>query len=125
MRRRTGAAEDSGMKSIKALIGIVVVVVAVYVAWNMIPPYFSNYKLQDVIATEARANSYSTKSEDQIREVVVQKAKMVDVALTPEQIMVTRTGQSVSIEVNYTVHLDFPIHPVDLKFHEVSKNNSY
>jgi hypothetical protein len=113
------------MKSVKALIGLVIVVVAVYVAWNMLPPYFNNYKLQDVIATEARANSYSTRTEDQIREIVVQKAKNIDVTLTPEQIAVTRSGQAVSIEVNYTVHLDFPIHPVDLKFHEVSKNNSY
>ncbi len=113
------------MKSVKALIGLVVVVVAVYVAWNMLPPYFNNYKLQDVIATQARTDTYSNRSEDQIREIVVQKAKNIDVALTPDQITVTRTGQAVSIEVNYFVHLDFPIHPVDLKFHEVSKNNSY
>lgn len=113
------------MKSVRALIGLAVLVVAVYVGWNTIPPYFNNSKLQDVIAAEARIDTYSSRSEDQIREIVVQKAKDLDITLTPEQITVTRNGQTVSIEVNYTVHLDFPIHPVDLKFHEVSKNQSY
>jgi hypothetical protein len=113
------------MKSVRALIGLAVVVMAVYVGWNMITPYFNNYKLQDVIAAEARTDTYSSRSEDQIREIVVQKAKDLDIALTPEQITVTRNGQTVSIEVNYTVHIDFPIHPVDMKFHEVSKNQSY
>ena len=113
------------MKSVKALIGIGLLVAAIYVGWNMIPPYFNNYKLEDIVADEARINSYSTKSEDAMRETVFQKAKDLDIPLTREQIAVSRNGQSIAIDVNYTVHLDFPIHPVDLQFHTSSKNKAY
>ena len=113
------------MKSIKALLGLGVLVLAVYVGWTMIPPYFNNYKLEDVIAEEARINTYSNKSEDAMRESVYQKAKDLDIPLTRENINVIRNGQSVAIDVNYTVHLDYPIHPVDLHFQSSSKNKAY
>ena len=113
------------MKTVKALFGLVVLVGAVYVGWTMIPPYFNNYKLEDVVSDEARMNTYTNKSEDAMRETVFQKAKDLDIPLTRENIAVTRNGQSVAIDVNYTVHLDYPIHPVDLNFHTSSKNKAY
>ncbi len=113
------------MKTIKALIGLAVLAAAVYIGWTMIPPYFDNYKLEDIIADEARINTYSNKSEDAMRETVYQKAKDLDIPLTRENINVTRQGQSVAIDVNYTVHLDYPIHPVDLHFQSSSKNKAY
>lgn len=113
------------MKTIKALLGLAVLGIAIYVGWTMIPPYFNNYKLEDIIADEARTNTYSNKSEDAMRETVYQKAKDLDIPLTRENINVTRQGQTVSIDVNYIVHLDYPIHPVDLHFQSSSKNKAY
>jgi len=113
------------MKTVRALLGIVLLVVAVYVAWTMIPPYFNNYKLEDIVADEARMNTYTPKSEDAMRETIYQKAKDMDIPLTREQIAVQRAPNGVSIEVNYTVHIDYPIHPVDLNFHTTSKNKGY
>jgi hypothetical protein len=113
------------MKTVKAIFGLVVLFGAIYIGWTMIPPYFNNYKLEDVIADEARINTYSNKSEDAMRETVFQKAKDLDIPLTRENIAVTRSGQSISIDVNYTVHLDYPIHPVDLHFQTSSKNRAY
>lgn len=113
------------MKTIKALMGLAILVIAVYVGWTMIPPYFNNYKLEDVIADEARINTYSTKSEDAMRDTVVQKAKDLDIPLTADNVTVKRGGGTVAIEVNYTVHLDYPIHPVDLHFQTTTKNKAY
>jgi hypothetical protein len=113
------------MKTIKALLGLAVLVVAAYVGWTMIPPYFNNYKLEDVVSEEARVNTYSGKSEDAIRDSVFQKAKDLDIPLTRDNIIVTRNGQAVGIDVNYTVHLDYPVHPVDLHFKTSSKNKAY
>lgn len=113
------------MKTIKALMGLGLLAAAVYVGWTMIPPYFSHYKLDDIIEDQARMNTYTNKSEDQIRDVVFDKAKDLDIPLTREQIAVSRAGQSVSINVNYTVHLEFPIHPVDLQFHSETRNRGY
>ncbi len=113
------------MKTIKALLGLAILVGAVYVGWNLIPPYFSDYKLEGAIADEARINTYSNKSEQAMRETVVQKAKDLDIPLTTDNVTVTRGNQMVAIDVKYTIHLDFPIHPVDLNFHTESKNHAY
>lgn len=113
------------MKTIKALVGLAVLVGGIYLGWTMIPPYFNSYKLDDIVADEARINTYSNKTEDAMRETIYQKAKDLDIPVTRENINVTRNGQSVTIDVNYTVHLDYPIHPVDLHFQSSSKNKAY
>jgi hypothetical protein len=113
------------MKTIKALLGLAILAAAVYVGWNMIPPYFNDYKLEGAIADEARLNTYSNKSEQAMRETVVQKAKDFDIPLTTDNVTVTRGSGTVDIDVKYTVHLNFPIHPVDMSFHTESKNHSY
>jgi hypothetical protein len=113
------------MKTIKALLGLAVLVTGIYLGWNLIPPYFNDYKLEGAIADEARINTYSNKSEDAMRETVVQKAKDFDIALNSDNVTVTRGNGTVAIDVKYTIHLDFPVHPVDLNFHTESKNHSY
>lgn len=113
------------MKTVRALIGLLVLVAAFYTAWQLIPPYFHNYQLEDVIKDEARMNTYTNKSEEDMRETVYKKAKDMDIPLTREQIKVRRDGQSIDIAVDYNVHLDFPGYPVDLQFHPTSRNKAY
>jgi hypothetical protein len=111
------------MRTIKALFGLALVVVGVYVAYKLIPPYFNNYQLQDVLENEARMNSYSgiQKSEDDIRNVIIRKAQDLDVPLTPEQVKITRAGTDWVITTDYTIHVDLPVYPMDLQFHASSK----
>jgi hypothetical protein len=113
------------MKTVRGIIGLLVLVVGLYVVWSLVPPYFGHYKLEGWVDDEARTDTYNNKSEDQIRDTIFQKAHDSDIPITKEQIAVQRGGNSVSIEVNYTVHLDFPIHPVDLQFQASSKNKGY
>lgn len=113
------------MKTVKALIGLGVLVAAIYLGWNLIPPYFNDYKLEGAIADEARINTYSVKTEEAMRETVVEKAKAFDIHLTTDNVTVTRGSGTVAIDVNYVVHLDLPVHPVDLTFHTSSTNHSY
>ncbi len=111
------------MKSLKALLGLGLLVAAVYVAYELIPPYFHNYQFQDVLESEARLNSYSSlrKTEDEIREGIVTKARDLDIILQPEQVTVTRAGTEWVISADYTVHVDLALHPVDLEFHPSSR----
>jgi hypothetical protein len=113
------------MKTIRALIGLVFIVAVIYGCWTVIPPYFAHYKFEDVVAEEARLSTYSSRSENEIREAVFRKAQDLDIPLTREQIKVQREGQGVNISVEYRVHLDIPTYPVDLNFHAASKNRAY
>ena len=58
------------MGTIKMVLGIAVMVATVYLIAELAPPYFANYQFQDSIETEAKLGTYSTKSEDNIREVI-------------------------------------------------------
>jgi hypothetical protein len=104
------------MGKLKGLIGIVIVVGAFYVAWNMIPPYFNNYQLQDALDDIARRHSYTTATEDDIKKMVVSKAASNDIALKEDQVAVSRTANGLAISVHYRIHVDMVVHPVDLDF---------
>ncbi len=110
------------MNRLKALFGLFVLVAAVYVGWKVVPPYFNNYQFEDAVQSEALLNSYSTKSEADIRNTLAAKAREYDIPLTADQINVLRNGSELSIWAEYTVHLDLPFYPLDLKFHPATKN---
>jgi hypothetical protein len=110
------------MKSLRALLGILAIVVMVYVGWKLIPPYFHAYQFEDAVAEEARLGTYSTKTESDIRAIVAKRAADLDLPIEPEQVVVNRGSYSVDITVDYTVHVDLPGYPLDLKFHTSSKN---
>jgi len=108
------------------LLGVVVVVAFIFVAFKMIPPYFSNYEFEDAIKNEAVQSTYSTRTEDDIRDTILKKAHEYDIPLTTKQVHVTRTGSNgaglLVIEANYTVPVDFPGYSMTLEFHPSTKN---
>jgi Domain of unknown function (DUF4845) len=110
------------MGKIKGLIGIIIVVGSFYVAWNMIPPYFHNYQLQDDLDDIARRNSYTTATEDDIKKIVLSKASENNITLKSEQVVVTRTSNGLGISVKYRIHVEMAVHPVDLDFTANSMN---
>jgi Domain of unknown function (DUF4845) len=113
------------MKAFRALFGIVFIVAVVVAVFKLVPPYFNNYQIQDAVTDEARINTYTPKTVEEMRETIFRKCNELDIPVTREQINVRRDGQSVAIWFDYTVHVDLPGYPVDLKFHPSSKNKSY
>lgn len=110
------------MDKIKGLIAILVVAALIYVAWNMIPPYFYNYQFQDDLDDIARRNSYLNKSEDDIRDIVIKKAASDSITLKEDQVTITRGSDGVGITVRYRVHIDMILHPMDIDFTANSYN---
>jgi len=110
------------MGKLKGLIFLGIVAAGVYVGWNMIPPYFNNYQLQDDLDDIARRNSYTQTNEDGVKQIVITKAKADDVTLKDENITVTRGPDGLGISVHYRVHLDMVVRPVDLDFTANSLN---
>jgi hypothetical protein len=110
------------MGKAKGFIGLLLVVTGFYVAWNMIPPYFHNYQLQDDLDDVARRHSYTAATEDDIRTVVITQAAADDVVLKEDEITVVRNPMGVGITVKYRVHIDMVLHPVDVDFVANSMN---
>jgi hypothetical protein len=114
------------MGTIKAILGVGLILGVIVVGVQVIPPYFTNYQFEDEVNNATLAAMYGTKSEDDIRSIVYKKAKDMDIPIAPEQIIVRRTGTqgsgSLSIEANYTVQVSLPGYPLQLNFHVASKN---
>src|SRR5438270_4013624 len=102
------------MKQVKSLVGLFVVVAAFYVAFKLMPPYYNQLQFQDAVDQETRASSYNVKPEADIRDTILRSARENNIPITPEMIKVHKVGSDVTITVDYTVHVDLPLHPVDL-----------
>jgi hypothetical protein len=114
------------MATLKLTIGLALFCMLGLVGVKLIPPYFSNYELEDEIKTEALQATYSTRSEDDIRDVIIKHARNYDIALTPKQVRISRVGGfgtgTLAIEADYSVPVDLPGYSTTIEFHPSSKN---
>ena len=114
------------MATVKMFFGIFVILAAVYISYLLIPPYFNNYQFRDWMKDEATRDSYSTKTEAEIRQDVIKKGREYDIPLTEQTVQVQRSGLqyngTVIIHAPYVVHVDIPFFPMDLHFDASTEN---
>lgn len=112
----------------KLFFGIIVIVAAVYLGAELVPPYYGNYEFNDYVKTTATMETYTTKPEADIREMIFKKAQQMDIPVGHDAIKVQRLGQqnigSLAISAPYTVHVDLALYPLDLHFQAASENKS-
>jgi hypothetical protein len=101
------------MGKLKALIGIAVVAALFYYSWNLIPLMFNNYQFQDALDDICRHVSYTAQGDDDIKKMVVDKAKTLDILIKEDQVTVSRGSTGLGITVHYHVHMDLLIKPYD------------
>ena len=111
------------MKSLKTLLVLAIFGFLVYGAYLIVPVYLSSYQFQDAIEEEARLDTYSPKTELEIKDVIFKKAQSLELPITSEQIKVHKDGAAVAISAAYTVHVNLPGHPLDLSFTPNSQNH--
>jgi hypothetical protein len=108
------------------IFGVAVFLALVLVGIKVIPPFFSNYELEDAIKTEALQSTYTTRSEDDVRDTIIKQARNYDIALTPKQVHVSRVGGmgngSLAIDAEYSVPIELPGYSTTLDFHPSTKN---
>lgn len=114
------------MTTLKLILGLGVMAAVVVLGIKFVPVYFSNYEFEDFMKEEALHSTYSTQSEEEIRDTVVKHARDYDIDLTPNQVRVSRTGGngngSVTIAVEYSVPVNLPGYTMTLDFHPSSQN---
>jgi hypothetical protein len=110
----------------KLVLGFGVFLAMIVLGIKVIPPYFSNYEFEDSLKEEALQSTYTSRSEEDIRKTVIKHAHQYDIALTPQQVKVSRIGGfgtgTLNIEAEYSVPLDLPGYSTTLNFHPSSSN---
>ena len=112
------------MKELKSIFWVLVVVVAGFVLYKVLPAYWANYQMDRMIAEQAVYYTTFPKSDDAIAAAVCQKAQDLSVPLTPEQVTVSRTPGDLTISDTYSVHIDLPGYPFDLNFKNTATNHN-
>ncbi len=116
------------MSTLKLIFGLIVFALLAVVGFKVVPVYFSNYQFEDAIKDEALRATYSSLTEDDIREAVIKQARGYDIPLTPKQVHVIRVGANVTgsltIDVEYSVPIDLFGFSTTLEFHPTTKNKA-
>lgn len=113
------------MKTFKLVFGIGIIVVGLYAAWQIIPPYFHHYQFDDTLEQTTRTLTYKDNTDEEIKTIVVRAAKEVDVDLTPDEVVVQRSGPSLTVSVTYSVAVDLTVTQLNLNFSSQSSGRRY
>lgn len=81
------------------------------------PIYLDNLKLQSFVAEITHRPESLGQSDDALREVVVSKAKELDLPVKADNVHINRLPGSLRIDVQYFVRVNLPGYTVDLHFH--------
>jgi hypothetical protein len=118
------------MGTIKAILGIAVVVFMVIAGAKIIPPELANYSFQDdlrQIAVTGGANP--SKTDEDLRNFVLNKAHDHDIPLQPTQVTVQRMNtpglSAVYLAVDYSVPVDLPGYSFQMHFTPTSGNKGF
>lgn len=118
------------MGTMKALLGLVVIGLAIYGGWQVVPPELANYSFQDDLRNIAMTAGSNPRQTDQdILDSVMKKAQEHEITLTPEQVTVQRIGTpgapAVYVAADYNVSVSMPGYPFTLHFTPSSGNKGF
>jgi ABC-type microcin C transport system permease subunit YejE len=127
IRKRRAAAHrrnERGEGKLKGIVIVVVVVLAIYSAWKIVPAYVNDYQLSDKMQEQARFAVVNRYTEDQIRNNIFKVAEDLDIPVKREAIQVVSTNAIVKISLEYTVPVDLFFYHLDLHFSPSSQNKA-
>lgn len=124
------AGRMAAMGTIKAIIGFLAIVGLVYAGFQIIPPEMTNYSFQDDLRQVAMTGGGSpNKSDEDIRTMVLSKARDHQIPLTGNQVIVQRINtpglSAVYVAADYSVPVNLPGYSFNLHFTPSSENKGF
>jgi hypothetical protein len=111
----------------KALLGFVAIAVVVLALFEVGPPLMANYSFQDDLRNVALVDGANIqKTEEDVRQDVVRKAKEQNLPIGPKQVTVQRINtpgmSALYVAADYSVTVSFPGYSFDMHFNPNSGN---
>jgi hypothetical protein len=119
-RRRS----QRGEGKLKAIVFTIVLLLGIYLAFKLVPPYVAEYQLQDKMQEMARFGIVNHYSEDQVRDNIFKVVQDLDLPVKREDIKVSVTQSVVKVSLDYTVPVDLLFYSTELHFSPSSENKS-
>jgi hypothetical protein len=130
-RRRENSAVNSQVRAshhrqhgegkLKAITYTVILVIAVYVAFKVVPLYVADYQLKDKMSEQARFAVVNRYSDDQVRDIIFKTVQDLDIPAKREDIKVEHTNHGIRISLAYTTPVDLMVYQTDMNFSPASE----
>jgi hypothetical protein len=121
---RAARRNQRGEGKFKAIFVLVVIVLGIYAAFKLVPPYIAEYQLADKIQEQARFAIVNHTTEEQIRNNVFKVIQDLEIPAKKQDIKIVADDRAVKITVDYFVPVDLLSYHVDLHFTPSSENKS-
>lgn len=115
---------ERGEGKLKGILIVVIVVLAVYTAWKMIPPFVNDYQLSDKMQEQSRYAMVNHYTEEQIRDNIYKVMVDLDIPAKREDIKIVANNNVVKVSLDYTVPVDVLVYHTDLHFTPNSETKS-
>ena len=118
------------MGTVKAIVGFLVVIGAIYGGFQIIPPELTNYSFQDDLRNVAMVGGGNPHLTDQdLTDAILKKAQDQQITMAPENVTVQRIGSpgapAVYVAADYHVPVNLPGYSFSLHFTPSSGNRGY
>ena len=123
-RDRVHGNSERGEGKLKSVLVVAVIVLLIYSAVKIVPPYFSDYQLSDKMQEQARFAVVNRYTEEQIRENLFRTMQELDIPAKRDDIKIVAGNALVKISLKYTVPVDLFFYHLDLNFSPSSENKA-
>ncbi|HEX8764884.1 MAG TPA: DUF4845 domain-containing protein [Candidatus Acidoferrum sp.] len=124
-RQRSGRRRlERGEGRLKGILIVVIIVLAIYTAWKMVPPYVNDYQLSDKMQEQSRYAMVNHYTVEQIRDNIYKVMVDLDIPAKKEDIKIVADGNVVKVSLDYTVPVDVLVYHADLHFTPNSETKS-
>lgn len=111
---------ESGEGQIGCLVGVVLLLLAVFVAWKVIPVKVRAADLRQTVIDETKSAGQHT--DGQITKYILAKAADVELPVTEDNIKINRRTNDISVDVEYVIPIEFPGYTYQWHIHNHAEN---
>jgi predicted membrane protein len=111
---------ERGEGQLGCVFGVIILLLAVFVAWKLIPVKIKAAEMRQTIIDEAK--QAGTRGDEAIMKNILTKAEEVNLPITKDDVVIVRGKQDIAVDLSYTVPVTFPGYVYQWKFHHRAEN---
>jgi hypothetical protein len=117
-------ASDTGSGGVKLVFTLLVLGAIGYAAVKIVPVYVNNYELEDFIRQQTPFWLMQQIPMEVVRNKILDKAKDLELPVTPKQVKIEANASKVTVDIDYTVPIDLKVYTLQLHFSPSSENRA-
>ena len=120
-----GRRSQRGSARGRLLIFLIILLMGIYVGMKVLPPYISNYELEDWMRTQAPFFVVNHMNNDAVMDAIVKQMQMNDISASRDNVkIIANSATQVHIVVSYDVPVDFGFYSTTLHFNPTIETQS-